>query len=416
MTLDLVIRQARLHDGATPVDIGIKDGRIAGLAQGLVTDAPQLTAGGGLVIRGFADSHLHLDKACLLDRARNPAGTLTGALEAVSAAKRDFTAADIHARGARVLDKAIGQGTTLIRTQVEIDPVIGLAGFDAVRRLRRDYAWALDLQICVFPQDGLLNHPGTEELLRAALAQGADLLGGCPYTDTDPVGHIARVFAMARDFDVDLDFHLDFDLDPGWRHLDEVARQTIAHNMQGRVAVGHVTKLSMLRPDRLADSVALMRDADIALTVLPATDLFIAGRDHDHAVPRGVAPAHVFHAAGVCCTVATNNVLNPFTPYGDCSLPRMANLFANVAQLGQPADLDRCFAMISDDPFRLLGHAGDIAVGAPADLVLLPCESRAATVAAIGRPLWGMRSGRLTFDAPAPRLLAPPAPSRTSAS
>ena len=63
-----------------------------------------------------------------------------------------------------------------------------------------------------------------------------------------------------------------------------------------------------------------MKDAGIALTVLPATDLFLMGRSHDHLVPRGVAPAHVFHAAGVCCTVATNNVLNPFTPYGDCSL------------------------------------------------------------------------------------------------
>ncbi|MBU2959898.1 amidohydrolase family protein [Citreicella sp. C3M06] len=407
MSLDLVIRAARLSDGAAPVDIGIRAGRIVDIAQDLSSDAPTRGAGGGLLIRGFADSHLHLDKACILDRAHNQTGTLKGALDAVTAAKRDFTTADVYARGARVLDKAIGQGTTLIRTQVEIDPVIGLAGFDAVRQLRADYAWALDLQICVFPQEGLLNYPGTEELLRAALSQGADLLGGCPYTDTDPFGHIARIFAMAREFDVDLDVHLDFDLDPSWRHMDEIARQTIAHGMQGRVAIGHVTKLSMLPPDRLADSVAMLRDAGIALTVLPATDLFITGRDHDHGVPRGVAPAHVFHAAGVCCTVATNNVLNPFTPYGDCSLPRMANLFANVAQLGQTGDLDRCFAMISDDPFRLLGHRADITVGSSADLVLLPCASRAATVAEIRRPLWGMRAGRMSFDAPAPRLLKP---------
>ncbi|MCA0994561.1 amidohydrolase family protein [Alloyangia pacifica] len=407
MSLDLVISQARLQDGAEPVDIGIAEGKIAAIAPRIDSDAPVREARGGLLIRGFADSHLHLDKACILERALNHSGTLKGALEAVTAAKRGFSQEDVYARGAKVLEQAIGQGTTLIRTQVEIDPVIGLAGFHAVQQLAKDYAWALDLQICVFPQEGLLNYPGTEELLRAALAQGADLLGGCPYTDSDPHGQIAQIFEMAREFDVDLDFHLDFDLDPGWRHLDEVARQTIAFGMQGRVAIGHVTKLSMLPPEALAQSVALLREAGIALTVLPATDLFITGREFDHAVPRGVAPAHRFHAGGVCCTVATNNVLNPFTPYGDCSLPRMANLFANVAQLGQDADLSACFDMVSGAAFRLLGRDPVIRLGSAADLVLLPGASRAATVAEIGRPLWGMRAGRMSFEAPAPRLLRP---------
>ncbi len=407
MSLDLVIRNARLSDDGPLQDIGIRQGRVATIAPAIPTDARALDAAGGLVIAGFADSHLHLDKACLLDRAANPSGTLKGAIDAVSAAKRDFTSEDVYARGARVLDKAIGQGTTLIRTQVEIDPGVGLAGFDAVRQLKKDYAWGVDLQICVFPQEGLLNYPGTEELLRQALDQGADLLGGCPYTDTDPEGHIKRLFAMAREYDVDLDFHLDFDLDTSWRHLDWVAREAIAHGMQGRVAIGHVTKLSMLAPDALADTIALMQEAGIALTVLPATDLFMTGRDHDHAVPRGVAPAHKFHAAGLCCTVATNNVLNPFTPYGDCSLPRMANLFANVAQLGSPEALSGAFAMVTEEPFRLLGRDPEIREGAPADLVALPCACRADAVAEIGRPIWGVKSGALSFEAPQPRLIRP---------
>ncbi|RDD68002.1 amidohydrolase [Thalassococcus profundi] len=404
MTLDLVIRAARLEDRGPAQDIGIRDGRIVEIAPRIDTDARALDARGGLVIAGFADSHLHLDKACLLDRAANPAGTLKGAIEAVTAAKKDFTTEDVYCRGARVLDRAIGQGTTLIRTQVEIDPGVGLAGFDAVRQLKADYAWGVDVQICVFPQEGLLNYPGTEDLLRQALDRGADLLGGCPYTDTDPEGQIRRLFAMARDYYVDLDFHLDFDLDTSWRHLDWVAREAIAHGMQGRVAIGHVTKLSMLPPDALSDTIALMRDAGIALTVLPATDLFMTGRDHDRAVPRGVAPAHRFHDAGLCCTVATNNVLNPFTPYGDCSLPRMANLFANVAQLGAAQDLSACFDMVTTAPFRLLGRDPALRIGAEATLVALPCQSRADTVAEIGRPIWGVKSGRQSFDAPQPIL------------
>ena len=52
---------------------------------------------------------------------------------------------------------------------------------------------------------------------------GADLIGGCPYTDTEPDEHIDLIFQIARQFDVDIDFHLDFDLDPTWMHLGKSA-------------------------------------------------------------------------------------------------------------------------------------------------------------------------------------------------
>ena len=180
------------------------------------------------------------------------------AIAAVAAMKRDFTVEDVYARGARVIERAIVHGTTRMRTHVEIDPRIGLRGFEAVKALKRDYAWALDLSICVFPQEGLTNDPGAEELLIAALRDGGEAIGGCPYMDTDPNAHLEKIFGLAQEFDVDIDLHLDFDLDPSWWHLEEVCRQTERRNYQGRVAIGHATKLSALPPDRLkaADSAA----------------------------------------------------------------------------------------------------------------------------------------------------------------
>ena len=105
--------------------------------------------------------------------------------------------------------------------------------------------------------------------------------------------------------------------------------------------------------------------------MLPATDLFLMGREHHHHVPRGVAPAHRLLAHGVTCSLATNNVLNPFTPFGDCSLIRMANLYANIAQLGRGDDMRACFDMVTTLPARLMNAADyGIAVGHPADLVV----------------------------------------------
>jgi cytosine deaminase len=408
MPLDLILRRARLEHREPLLDIGIADGRIAEIAADIASDAPQEQLDGRLVIPGFVETHIHLDKSCILERCRNEKGTLEEAIAAVANAKRAFTEADIYARAQRTLEKAIVQGTTRMRTHVEVDPRVGLKGFNAVRRLARDYAWALDLQLCAFPQEGLTNDPGTEELLIEACEQGADLIGGCPYTDTDPMTHIARIFEIARRFDLDIDFHLDFDIDPSWMHLDEVCRQTEAHRWGGRVAVGHVTKLSAVDHARLDEIGRRLADAGVAVTVLPATDLFLMGRAHQHHVPRGVAPVHRLLGHGVTCSLATNNVLNPFTPYGDCSLIRMANLYANIAQVGAPADLAACFDMVTMLPARLINAADyGIAVGRPADLVVLDSRDPAMAVAELAQPLFGLKRGRCSFSRPAATLHRP---------
>jgi cytosine deaminase len=300
------------------------------------------------------------------------------------------------------------QGTTRMRTHVEVDPRVGLRSFNAIRKLKADYAWAIDLELCVFPQEGLINDPGAEELLVEACENGADLIGGCPYTDTDPNEQLARIFAIAQRFDLDIDFHLDFDLDPSWMHLDEVCRLTERQRWGGRVAVGHVTKLSAIEPDDLDRIGRRLADAGVAVTVLPATDLFLMGSGHGHSVPRGVAPAHRLLQHGVTCSLATNNVLNPFTPFGDCSLIRMANLYANIMRLRRTAEIVHCLDMVTTQAARLMNLPDyGIAVGGPADLIVLDCRDAASAVAELPLPLFGIKNGRRSFARTAPVLNRP---------
>jgi cytosine deaminase len=407
MALEFLFRDACLgaHESRT-VDIGVAGGRIVEIAARIDADAPGEDLAGRLVVAGFVETHIHLDKSCILDRCDSREGTLAEAIAAVAAAKRAFTEEDIYGRGRRTLEKAILQGTMRMRSHVEVDPRVGLRGFHAIRRLKRDYAWAIDLEICVFPQEGLLNDPGTEEILIEACTQGADLIGGCPYTDSDPRGHVARIFGIAKKFDCDIDFHLDFDLDPSRSDLEEVCRKTEEFRWGGRVAVGHVTKLSALEPARFAAMAKRLAEAGVAVTVLPATDLFLMGRDRNHNVPRGVTPAHRLLASGVACSIASNNILNPFTPFGDCSLLRMANLYANIAQIGRPAELSSCLDLVTTLAAKLMNLRDyGIAVGNPADFVVLDCTDRVAAVAEIARPLFGMKHGRRTFVCPPPKLL-----------
>ena len=195
----------------------------------------------------------------------------------------------------RTLEKAIVQGTTRMRTHVEVDPRVGLNGFHAVTRAQARLRLGdrpRDLRISAGRPDSTI--PAPRSCWSRPASKGADVIGGCPYTDSDPHGQIARIFAIARRFDLDIDFHLDFDLDPSWMHLDEVCRQTDAHRWGGRVAIGHVTKLSAPSTGRACDAIAraagrCRRRRHGAAGDRPVPD---GARAPTINVPRGVAPAH----------------------------------------------------------------------------------------------------------------------------
>jgi cytosine deaminase len=409
MNFDLILRQARIGGREDQVvDIGLSGGQVAAIDAALPDGAPEEQLEGRLVVPGFIETHIHLDKSCLLGRCHCQKGTLEEAIAAVAEQKRNFTEEDVYARASRTLEKALQHGTMRMRTHVEVDPRIGLTSFRALKRLKQDYAWAIDLQLCVFPQEGLLDDPGCEDVMVQALEEGADVVGGAPYMDKDSRGQIARVFELARRFDKDIDFHLDFSLDVSHLDIEEVCRKADEFGWGGRVACGHVTKFSALPPARFDEIAKRLAEAGVAVTALPATDLFLIGRDYDMNVPRGVAPAHRLLGRGVTCSISTNNVLNPFTPFGDCSLVRMANLYANVAQIGTPAGMADCLDMVTTSSAKLLNLKDyGIATGFPADIVVLDAESRAQAVAELAQPIFGLKAGKRTFSRPLPILHRP---------
>jgi cytosine deaminase len=151
--------------------------------------------------------------------------------------------------------------------------------------------------------------------LLQALDEGAEVLGGCPYMDVSNANQqMKRLFEIASERNVDIDMHLDFDLDTSWMSLTELCRLTRQYNYHGRVTAGHVTKLSMLSPDKLQETAQMIAESGVNITVLPSTDLFLSGRAFTHAIPRGVTPLMPLAAAGVKCSLSSNNIGNAFTP------------------------------------------------------------------------------------------------------
>ena len=319
-----------------------------------------------------------------------------------------MTVEDVRQRAARTIEDCITHGTTRMRTQVEVDPGIGMRGFEAVQSLAGDYRWAIDIEMCVFPQEGLTNYPGTDELLVEAMKRGARVIGGAPRYDTDGPRQIERIFELAREYDADVDLHLDVGHTPEGMHIHQVLELTEKYRLGGRVVVGHMAKLSLLPPAEVVKLARRLADAGVGVSVLPATDLFLMGRDQDHSVRRGVADANLLAEHGVSCAISTNNVLNPATPYGDCSLVRIGNLYANVLQVDRPVQLRECFQLLSTRAAKMLNLKGyGIVPGNPADVVLFDARTPEQAIAEIVRPVAAFKAGVQTLRWHAPELLRP---------
>jgi cytosine deaminase len=408
--MDLIVRNVRLAEGPSPepVDIGVAGGKIVAVAPGLVGANETYDGGGRLACAGLVETHIHLDKSRIIDRCPPETGREISPMRQVAAMKPGFTVEDVRLRGERTLVDCILNGTTRMRTQLEVDPAIGMRGFDAVQSLIADYSWAIDIEICVFPQDGLTNYPGTDELLVEGLERGARAIGGAPRYDTDPDGQIRRIFDLAREYDVDIDIHLDVGNTPEAMNIHLVCELTEQYRRGGRVVVGHMAKLSTMPPHQVAILARRLADVGVAVTVLPATDLYLMGRDQDHNVRRGVADANFLVEHGVNCSLSTNNVLNPATPYGDCSLIRMANLHANVLQIAGPMQLRECFAMLTERSAGLLNLPDyGLAVGNPADIIVIDATTPEQTIAEIRQPLAVYKRGRRTVVRHPPELVWP---------
>jgi cytosine deaminase len=378
-------------------DIAIHAGRIRQIAPDLHTEARErLAVAGKLVLPGFVESHIHPDKAFVADRA--PGLRAGGPTPQVLLAelKKAFTVDDIYQRARRALRQAVRHGCTAMRAHVEVDAYVGLRGVEAMQRVQAECTGVLDLQLVAFAQEGLFHDHVTQGMLREALQMGLPVLGGCPYMDQDQRRHIDWCFDTAEAYNVPLDFHADSGDDPALLTCTYIAEQTIARGMQGRVALGHLCTLDMLAPDRRAEVMDLLQRADIHAISLPATELHVKGRSPAPGTWRGVTRIGELRAAGVNVSISTNNIANPFTPYGHPDLLRQSLIAAMAAHLGNLDQMAWLLDLVTVHPARALGLPDyGLTSGCQADLVVLDAASPEQAITEQVEKLWVLKAGRV---------------------
>lgn len=398
--MDILVKNVVIDDTNELVDIGIDNGIFKRIGKELDVDAKRIIDGyGRVVIPGLVESHIHLDKALIADRLPNKSGTLQEALKVTAELKSTFTREDVRERAEQALQMIIKRGTTHIRTHAEFDPVGGFHGFEVIMELKEKYKDFVDMQVVAFPQEGIIKAPGTEELMYRAMDMGADVVGGIPYNDSDPKEHLDIVFEIAKKYDKDIDLHQDFKDDAEGQTIEMVAQRAIDEGYVGRVSVGHLTSLGAVPDEKLKPIIELMAKADINVMSLPMTDLHLGGRHDEYNVRRAVTPIRKLRDGGVNVVLATNNIRNPFTPYGNGDLMQVAMLAIPVAHLGGADDLHTVLPMITSKPARAL-KLDDYGIeeGKPATLVLLDTTDYQNAVIDIPDRLFVIKKGKVTVE------------------
>lgn len=396
--MDLLIKQARLNDEECLQDIAIENGKIINIAPAISSPAKEvIEAEGRVLIPGLVESHIHLDKALIADREPNKSGTLKEAIEVTAKLKPTFTEEDVYNRAKRALEMIIRHGATTVRTHAEFDPAQGFTGFNMIMRLKEEYKNLIDMQIVAFPQEGIFKTPRTEKMMYEAMDMGADIVGGIPYNDAPANEHIDLIFDIAKKYDKDIDLHQDFADEADDTSIEYLCEKTIKENYQGRVSVGHLTALHAMSQEQLERVIKLMVEAKINVMPLPATDLHLGARNDDFNVRRAVTPIRKLRDAGINICLATNNIRNAFTPYGNGDLIQIAMLAIPVGHLGGADDLPTVLPMITENPAKALGLKNyGVEIGKQADLVLLDTKIKANAIIDIPERSYVIKNGRVT--------------------
>jgi cytosine deaminase len=406
--IDLLVRDARPWDEAGTRDLAIAGGRFV-RADGAAA-AKTIDAGGRLVVPGFVEPHIHLDKAFIRPEVRvNRSGTLMEAIEIIWDKKRTYTVEEVAARACRVIESAAANGVTRMRSHVDVDTIGGLIPLAGVALARDRCKDLVDLEIIAFPQEGILRNQGTEQLMREAMARGADVVGGMPFNERSPEDsrrHIEIAFEIARAHDADIDMHVDETDDPSARTLEMLADATVANGWQGRVTAGHTCALAGYPDDYAARVIAKVKAAGIHMICNPATNLAIQGRGDRQPRRRGITRVGELLAAGVNVSFGQDCVDDAFYPFGRVDPLEVALIMAHAAHLTQPAEIATVFAM-------QLGHAAKVLRlsdyglhdGAQGDLVILDARDPIEAIRMRADRLAVVKRGRVVAETTTTRRL-----------
>ena len=398
MVGDLLIRNARPM-GRAATDVLVRDGRIVPF--GAVEAAPDgevIEAGGELLLPGLVEAHTHLDKTLLgMGWHPNSAGPLLiDKIENERRLRREL-GIDPERQSARQAVQSLRMGSTHIRSHVDVDTEVGLAGVEGVTATRERYRDAVNIEIVAFPQSGLLVRPGTLELMEATLRLGAEVVGGLDpgAIDRDPKGHLDAVFGLAERHARPVDIHLHEPSELGAFSMELIVERTRALGLQGRVTVSHAFCLGMADRDYARALIADLARERIAVMTTGAPS-------------RPVPPIRECMEAGVVVCSGSDGIRDTWGPYGNADMLERAMLLGLRNNFRRDEEVEIALDVCTHGGAKVMALEGyGLEPGCVADLLLVPGEAPADVVVSRPAKRTVIKGGRIVVRDGEPLVAAP---------
>ena len=401
----LVLRDAALPSGGR-VDVVLAGDRVLAVAPSGAGDAPEVVdLGGRLLLPAGADAHAHLDKAYTWDAIEPPFGDLIGAIEAFHSFQEHITSDDILARARRAALRLLANGTTAVRSHVNLLPGDQpFRGVDAMVRLRAELDGLMDLQLVALPPVGM-----DDAVIEEALDRGLDLVGGAPHLDPAPDADVARLVALAERRGIGIDLHTDEGLG-GPVTIGGFARLVQDWPADRVRTAGHCVRLGTLPPEELAPLVDAVVRAGLGIVSLPITNLYLQGWEHPTSTPRGITALRPLVDAGAIVGAGADNVRDPFNPVGRSDAFETAMLLVTAGHM----TLEESWHLVSNGGRAVMGlpAAGPVP-GAAAEFLAVPAVNVGEAIAEAPADRIVLHRGRVVARTEVRQRIGAPSPALT---
>jgi cytosine deaminase len=374
-------------DGAALTDILVSDGGIAAIelsGTSAPSETPSLDMAGRHLWPTMVDMHTHIDKGQIVGRIPASDISFARARQAVVADRaQHWNHDDIYRRMEFAVRCAYVHGTSAIRTHIDSYEGMAEASWQVFTELRDAWRNRVALQgVASVPIDVW----GTDYGRRLAdlTAASGGVLGGVTRSSQQHHAQLLPnidallddLLRLAIERGLDIDLHVDESSDPAAASLERVAQAVLRHKFRGRVVCGHCCSLSVQSDEMVQRTLAVCAEAGIAVASMAPVNLYF----HDRAAGRtprwrGITLIHELQAAGIPVAVASDNIRDPFHPFGDYDMLEVLKTSLYIGHLDQRLPHAPLFA--GRTPADIIGVApiGRLEAGAAARLILLNARS-----------------------------------------
>jgi cytosine deaminase len=216
------------------------------------------------------------------------------------------------------------------------------------------------------------------------------------------------VFALAKEFNRDIDCHCDETDDPNSRFTEVMVADTLESGWQGRVTASHCTAMHGYDNAYAFKLMRLLAQARVNVVANPFDNVVLQGRFETYPKRRGITRVKELLASGVNVSLGHDSIMDPWFPLGRGDMLAAAQLALLLCHMSGYDEMQDVLNLITNNAARTLRVEDryGIAEGKPADFLILDAPNAFEALRLLPPRLHVFKAGReIATNTPARSLL-----------